>query len=158
MNQQDEAHLRRAIEVSQAAREHGNHPFGAILVDQDGRVVAEAENTVATDGDVTAHAETNLVRRASAIWSPAELAGHTLYSSCEPCAMCSGAIFWAGIGTVVFALSVEGLLAFFDNRPNAPIHRIGSNRLLTPEDGVAVLGPALEDEAAAAHAGFWAGA
>jgi tRNA(Arg) A34 adenosine deaminase TadA len=158
MNEQHEAHLRRAIAVSVAARQHGNHPFGAILVDGNGRIVAEAENTVETDRDVTAHAETNLVRHASATWSPAELAGHTLYSSCEPCAMCSGAIFWAGIRKVVFALSVERLLAFFDNRPSAPINRIGSRRLLTPEDGIEVSGPALEDEAAAVHAGFWSAA
>ena len=157
MHEQDETHLRRAIEVSVAARRHGNHPFGAILVDREGRVVAEAENTVVTDRDVTAHAETNLVRQAGATGSPVEMAGCTLYSSCEPCAMCSGAVFWAGIGRVVFALSVEGLLAFFDNRPDAPLNRAGSRRLLTPEDGVQVIGPALEDEAAAAHAGFWAG-
>lgn len=157
MNDQDEAHLRRAIEVSVAAREHGNHPFGAVLVDRAGQVVAEAENRVVTDGDVTAHAETNLVRHAGRQWSTPELAGHTLFSSCEPCAMCSGAIFWAGIGRVVFALSVEGLLAFFDNRPDAPLNRIGSRRLLTPENGIQVVGPALEAEAAAAHAGFWVG-
>ncbi len=155
MNQQDETHLRRAIRVSQDARHHGNHPFGAILVDSAGGVVAEAENTVVTDQDVTAHAETNLVRIAAKIHPPAELASHTLYSSCEPCAMCSGAIFWAGIGRVVFALSVEGLLSFFDNRPDAPIHQIGSRRLLTAQDGIEVLGPALEKEAAAAHTGFW---
>ncbi len=158
MNKQGNAHLRRAIEVSIDARRHGNHPFGAVLVDGNGRVVAEAENTVVTDGDVTAHAETNLVRIAGNTWSPAELALHTLYSSCEPCAMCSGAIFWAGIGRVVFALSVEGLLAFFDNRPDAPLHQIGSRRLLTTADGIEVFGPALEDEAAGAHEGFWAGA
>lgn len=157
MTEQDESHLHRAIEVSSAARRHGNHPFGAILVDREGRMVAHAENTVVTDGDVTAHAETNLVRQASATWPPVELANYTLYSSCEPCVMCSGAIFWAGIGRVVFALSVEGLLAFFDNRPDAPLNLIGSRRLLTPEDGVEVVGPALEVEAAAAHAGFWAG-
>jgi tRNA(Arg) A34 adenosine deaminase TadA len=148
-------HLRRAIEVSERARAHGNHPFGAILVDPAGQVVAEAENTVITDRDVTAHAETNLVRLAGARWSPDQLTVHTLYSSCEPCAMCSGAIFWAGIGRVAFALSVEGLLEFFANRPDAPLHRIGSRRLLTAADGIEVLGPALEEEAARAHAEFW---
>lgn len=149
------AHLRRAIAVSVLAREHGNHPFGAILVDDAGEVIAEAENTVETDHDVTAHAETNLVRIAGRQWSRSELAGTTLYSSCEPCAMCSGAIFWAGIQTVAFALSVEGLLEFFDNRPDAPIHLTGSRRLLTPADGIEVLGPTLEAEAAQAHEGFW---
>lgn len=148
-------HLRTAIAISRAAREHGNHPFGAVLVDGDGRQAAEAENTVETGRDVTAHAETNLVRIACAQWTPAELRSHTLYTSCEPCAMCSGAIFWSGIGRVVYGLSVEGLLAFFANRPDAPLHRLGSRRLLTEKDGVEVLGPALEDEAAAEHSGFW---
>lgn len=148
-------HLEEAIAVSVRAREHGNHPFGAVLLDAQGRQVAEAENTVETDSDVTAHAETNLVRIASAKWSAAELADYTLYSSCEPCAMCSGAIFWAGIGRVIFALSVEGLMQFFDNRPDAPLHLIGSRRLLGTENGIEVVGPALEDEAAQAHEGFW---
>jgi len=155
MTEQDLVFLQQAIAVSFSARERGNHPFGAILVDAAGSVVAEAENTVVSTRDVTAHAETNLVRIASARWSPPDLADHTLYSSCEPCAMCSGAIFWAGIGRVAFALSVEGLLEFFGDRPGAPLNQIGSRRLLTPADGIEVLGPALEQEAARAHEGFW---
>src|SRR5206468_5397259 len=59
-------HLRRAIELARQAREHGNHPFGALLVDPKGNVILEAENTIHTDKDVTAHAETNLMRMASA--------------------------------------------------------------------------------------------
>jgi len=155
MTEQDLVFLHQAIAVSASARQNGNHPFGAILVDAAGSVVAEAGNTVVSDGDVTAHAETNLVRIAGARWSPAKLAAHTLYSSCEPCAMCTGAIFWAGIGRIVFALSVEGLLEFFGDRPGAPINQIGSRRLLTPADGIEVLGPALEQEAALVHEGFW---
>lgn len=151
----DLGHLRRAIALSAQARANGNHPFGALLVDQAGAVLAEAENSVTSDTDVTAHAETNLVRAASRGWQPAELAHCTLYSSCEPCAMCSGAIFWAGIGRVVFALSVEGLMTVFDNRPDAPLHGIGVSRLLQPGDGVTVSGPALEDEAIIPHQGFW---
>src|SRR6266702_283151 len=58
-------HLRRAIELARQAREHGNHPFAALLVDHRGNVVLEAENTVRTDKDITAHAETNLMRMAS---------------------------------------------------------------------------------------------
>ena len=64
MNDTDIAHLRTAIEVAQKAREHGNHPFGAILVDENDRVVLEAENTVVTERDCTGHAETNLMRLA----------------------------------------------------------------------------------------------
>jgi tRNA(Arg) A34 adenosine deaminase TadA len=103
-------HLRRAIGVSFAAREHGNHPFGAVLVDPSGTVVLEAENTVNTGHDVTHHAELNLVRRACASIPYADIPRHTLHTSCEPCAMCAGAIYWAGVGRVIYALSVERLL------------------------------------------------
>ena len=106
----DLAHLRRAIELSASARAHGNHPFGALLVTANGRVI-EAENTVLTDRDVTAHAETVLVRRAWQQVDAADVAASTLFTSCEPCAMCCGAIFWAGIGRVVYALSGTGLIA-----------------------------------------------
>jgi tRNA(Arg) A34 adenosine deaminase TadA len=84
-------HLRRAIELAQQACDHGNHPFGALLVDRRGNVVLEAENTVRTDRDVTAHAETNLMRMASARFEPDFLERCTLYTSTEPCAMCAGA-------------------------------------------------------------------
>src|SRR6478672_12994990 len=96
--------LRQAIVVARQAREHGNHPFGALLADPDGNVLLSAENTVVTGTDATGHAETNLVRLASARYSTSELRGLTLYTSTEPCAMCSGAIYWSGIGTVVYAL------------------------------------------------------
>jgi tRNA(Arg) A34 adenosine deaminase TadA len=66
----DRQHLRRALELARQARRHGNHPFGALLVDAEGNAVLEAENTVNTDRDVTAHAETNLVRAASARFEP----------------------------------------------------------------------------------------
>ncbi len=110
----DLTHLRRAIQVSVDARAHGNHPFGAILVTGDGRIL-EAENTVVTDRDVTGHAETNLVRLAWRELDATELAASTLYTSCEPCAMCAGAMFWAGIGRMVFALSGRGLIALAES-------------------------------------------
>ena len=91
----DLRHLRRAVAVSFDAREHGNHPFGAVLVDATGVVALEAENTVTTGHDVTNHAELNLVRLACASIAYADLTRHTLYTSCEPCAMCAGAIYWA---------------------------------------------------------------
>ena len=83
---------------------HGNHPFAAVLVDEDGRVLLQAENTVVTDRDGTGHAETNLVRLATQRFSPEELARCTIYASTEPCAMCAGAIHWSHIGRVVYAL------------------------------------------------------
>lgn len=97
--------LRQAIEVAANARRHGNHPFGAVLVDASGQVLLTAENTVVTERDCTGHAETNLMRIASQRHTPEELAACTLYASTEPCPMCAGAIFWGGLGRVVYALS-----------------------------------------------------
>ena len=97
--------LRTSIDLARQARAHGNHPFGALLADQNGRVLVEAENTVVTGSDCTGHAETNLMRLASSQYSAEQLAGCTLYTSTEPCAMCAGAIFWGAVGRVVYALS-----------------------------------------------------
>jgi len=149
-------HLRRAIEVSRAARDHGNHPFGAILVGPDGAVVLEAENTVVTERDVTGHAETNLVRLAWKAVPEADLAAHTLYTSCEPCAMCSGAIYWAGIGRVVYGLSETGLLGLTGDHADNPTLSLPCRAILgAGSHRIEVAGPHLEDEAAAAHHGFW---
>ena len=156
MNEQDIRHLKTAIEVAQKARAHGNHPFGAILVDGEGREVLRAENSVVTGLDVTNHAETNLVRLASARFTPQELADCTLYTSTEPCAMCSGAIHWSRIGRVVYALSEEGL---YDITGASPENLLLPCREVFGHSGqpVHVEGPCgeLEAEARAVHANFW---
>lgn len=151
-----DGYLRRAIQVSADARAHGNHPFGAILVAPDGTIALEAENTVVAENDVTGHAETNLVRKASRAIAHDELPGYTLVTSCEPCAMCAGAIYWAGIGTLVYGLSETGLLARTGNHPENPTLSHPCRSVFA--DGsreVTVVGPLLEDEAAAPHVGFW---
>ena len=148
-------HLRRAIQVSIDARAHGNHPFGAILVIGDGRIL-EAENTVLTDRDVTGHAETNLVRLAWRELDVTELAASTLYTSCEPCAMCAGAMFWAGIGRMVYALSGRGLIALAESEDGGRELDLPSRDVFAR--GVPVVevwGPHLEEEAAEPHRGFW---
>lgn len=158
MNPKDLAHLRAAIDLARRAREHGNHPFGAVLADADGRLVLEAENTVVTERDATGHAETNLVRLATRRYGKAQLARCTMYASCEPCAMCAGASHWAGVGRVVFALSERDLYALIGHSPE---------QLVLPCRDVfacagrttAVEGPCIEldSEARAVHAGFWPG-
>jgi tRNA(Arg) A34 adenosine deaminase TadA len=149
--------LRRAIALSLTAREHGNHPFGAVLVGPSGDIVLEAENTVTTGHDVTHHAELNLVRIACASIAYAHLPGHTLYTSCEPCAMCAGAIYWAGIGRVVYGLSEVGLLALTGDHPDNPTLMLPCREVFAAGSRVTdVSGPLLEDEAAAPHQGFWA--
>jgi tRNA(Arg) A34 adenosine deaminase TadA len=149
--------LRLAIDVAGRARAHGNHPFGAVLADEKGQVLLEAENTVLTGRDVTGHAETNLIRLASPRLTRETLAQCTLYASTEPCAMCAGAIYWAGVGRVVYGLSEPELYALTGS---------GHNGLLLPcrevlahgGRAVEVIGPALEDEARLVHAGFWTAA
>ena len=148
--------LRQAIAVSRRARDKGNHPFGAILVSPSGQVLLEAENTVITSRDATGHAETNLVRRASQTFPPEVLAATTLYSSCEPCAMCSGAIYWAGISRVVYALSESGLLDATGANTHNPTMSLPCREVLARgQREFWVRGPALEYEARAVHEGFW---
>jgi tRNA(Arg) A34 adenosine deaminase TadA len=146
--------LRLAIDVARRAREHGNHPFGAVLADEQSNVLLEAENTVITDNDCTGHAELNLMRLASRQYSFEALAHYTLYTSTEPCPMCAGSIFWGGVGRVVYALSEDGLYAMTGDSPEKLLL---SCREVFAHGGrpVEVLGPALEEEARKVHEGFW---
>jgi tRNA(Arg) A34 adenosine deaminase TadA len=152
----DLRHLTRAIELAAAAREHGNHPFGSLLVGGDGSVVLEAENTVVTGRDVTAHAELNLVRETVSRFGWDELEGYTLHTSTEPCAMCAAAIFWSGIGRVVFALS-SATLGEIVQDPTGALTLAMSCREVFDRGGrtVDVRGPLIEDQARVVHEGFW---
>ncbi len=156
MNDIELEHLRSAISVAWQAREHGNHPFGAVLVDEHNHVLLQAENTVNTGRDSTGHAETNLVRLATQRFSPEQLARYTLYSSTEPCAMCAGAIFWSQIGRVVYALSEVDLYAIIGPSPE---HLLLPCREVFARSGrqIEVDGPipALEAEARRVHKDFW---
>ena len=151
----DERHLRTAIELARRSREKGNHPFGSLLTDADGGVVLEAENSVVTGCDVTRHAELNLVRDASSRIDADSLGSHTFYTSTEPCAMCAGAIYWSGIGRVVFALSSAAFQGKID--PEGAAGLALSCREVFARGGrtVDVSGPHLEDLAWAVHEGFW---
>jgi tRNA(Arg) A34 adenosine deaminase TadA len=156
MNNVDIGHLRTSIQVAQAARDHGNHPFGAILVDENDQVLLQAENTVVTGRDCTGHAETNLMRLASQHFPPEKLALCTLYTSTEPCAMCAGAIHWANVRQVVYALSEVGLYEIVGPSPDhlvLPCQQVFAHS----QRQVEVLGPSaeLDEEARAVHAGFW---
>lgn len=156
LSQADLSHLRRAIDLARMAREHGNHPFGALLVGADGEVLAEAENSVLTDHDCTAHAELNLVRLVCKRYDMATLAGSTLFSSAEPCAMCAGAIHWSGIGRVVYALSEERLYQLSGDDPaDRPLKLPCRKVLARCARPIEVCGPALEAEAEEVHRGFW---
>jgi tRNA(Arg) A34 adenosine deaminase TadA len=153
----DSLYLRRAIALSERARTNGRHPFAALVVAPSGEVLAAAENrAIGPDCDATGHAELEAVRAASRHHSPEALAAATLYSSAEPCAMCAGAIYWSGIGRVVYGLSEERLLALTGNHPENPTLRLPCREVFARgQRTIEIIGPSLEDEAAAAHAGFW---
>jgi len=155
MNDIDLQFLRQAIDVARRARVNGNHPFGALLADEQGNVLLEAENTVITESDCTGHAELNLMRLASRQYTFDELSRCTLYTSTEPCPMCSGSIFWGGVGRVVYALSEEGLYSMTGDSPHKLLLAC---REVFARGGrlIEVLGPALEEEARSVHEGFWA--
>ncbi|MDH6708771.1 tRNA(Arg) A34 adenosine deaminase TadA [Kitasatospora sp. MAA19] len=129
----DETLLRRAIGIAAAAVALGDAPYGSLLAGPDGTILAEAHNTVRRDDDITAHPELKLARWAARELDPDTAARTTMYTSCQPCTMCAGAVVRSGLGRVVHALSTEQLVE------------------LNPQSGdwptVAQDGPALFDEA-----------
>lgn len=152
----DDALLSRAFELALEARAAGDHPFGALLA-VDGEVVAEARNLVNTTRDITAHAETELVRELERHQRLALLADGVVYASCEPCPQCVGAMFWAGARHVVFGLSAARLVELSTAPDEQPYgFAITAAHLAAASTRrMRVDGPHREDEAAQAHLGFW---
>ncbi len=142
--------IRRCYALAETAIEHGNHPFGALLL-KDREVLLEAENNVVTEKDITGHAELNLVRVASKRFDPETLAQSTLYASTEPCIMCQGSIYWAGIPRIVYGVrgssvaNLGGAGWYISSRDTY-------GRMLPKID---VSGPVLEDEGMEIHKRFW---
>src|ERR1700761_1340905 len=152
VSERDQHFLRRSFDVARRAVSHGNHPFGAVLVDRDGEVLIEAENAYLPSQDGTAHAE----RLACTTFAPEVLRQATLYSSAEPCAMCAGAIYWAGIGRLVYGLGERRLRDITGNHPENPTLDLPCRAVFASgQRPVEVVGPLLEDEAAAPHDGVW---
>jgi tRNA(Arg) A34 adenosine deaminase TadA len=142
--------VRQAISLAREARAAGDAPFGAVLV-IDGSAVLTARNTTNTDRDPTAHAETNLVATAIRQLSPDQIRRAVLYTSCEPCAMCTGTMYWAGIRTVVYALAAEELAQLAGRDFLMPCRELFARAA----DPVHVIGPVLIDQARAVHLDFW---
>ena len=153
----DEHYLRRSFDAGRRAVANGNHPFGAVLVASDGKLLLEAENAFMPSHDGTAHAERLLCTEAATTLPSDILAGSTLYSSAEPCAMCAGAIYWVGIGRLVFGLGEARLKAITGDHPENPTLDLPCRTVFAAgQKTIEVIGPMLEDEAAALHVGFWA--
>lgn len=154
--EQDERLLRHSFSVATRARSNGNHPFGAVLAGPDGEVLMEQENAYNPTRDMTGHAERVMMTRASQAYSPAFLAGCTMYTSAEPCAMCAGAAYWAGIGRVVYGLSESQLKEITGNHPENPTLDLPCRTVFDAgQRRVEVIGPMLCEEATALHDGVW---
>jgi tRNA(Arg) A34 adenosine deaminase TadA len=151
----DQDWLRHSFTLAYKAREIGNHPFGAVLVGPQNELLLEAENTVETAKDITAHAELNLVRLASAEYDPHALSLCTIYASTEPCPMCAGAIFWSGIGRVVYGVSEAGLYHLVGVDSSEVLQLPCREVLAHGARPVEVIGPMLEEEGLQVHKGYW---
>lgn len=148
--------LRRTIDLAQQSRARGDHPFGALLAGPDGAVLLEAMNTCTTEGDRTGHAERNLMTEASKLYTAEFLSGCTMYTSAEPCAMCSGSVYWAGVGRVVHGLSERALKDLIGPDPeNLTMDLPCAQVFASGQRRVEVLGPLLSEESAIVHNGFW---
>lgn len=110
----DERFMKQAIELSKSAVLHGNEPFGAVLV-KNGEVVFSNENQIYTKNDPTFHGETGLIREFVAKTGIIDLREYTLYSNCEPCFMCSGAMVWIKLGRLVYGASNTDLERILGN-------------------------------------------
>jgi tRNA(Arg) A34 adenosine deaminase TadA len=139
--------MRMAFAVARRARDKGNRPFAAVLVDGQGQLLMEAHNTVLENDDCTAHAEANLLSQATRTYDRDFLATCTIYCSAEPCPMCAGAIYWANLRRVVYGLSQERLYEL-DARDEEEMLRLPCRAVLDRgQKSIQVLGPILEDEA-----------
>ena len=150
MEENVELLIAECYRVARRALEAGNEPFGAVLV-QGGAIILEAQNTVNTDGDITKHAELNLVSQAVKKLSPKVLSQCTLYTSTEPCVMCAGAIYWAGISRVVYGCSTEALASITGDGFAVPFREVFAKG----KRDIDVIGPIAEEKGLRILKNFW---
>ena len=159
MTVKDKALLMRCVEIAREAVKKGNHPFGALLADKDGNILMEQGNGF-TEGGSAYHAETLLLLRAAKKYTPEELKTFTLYSSFEPCCMCTGALYWTNVGRLVFGATEKDLLKFTGDNEENPTFSLSSREVIArgqkdiviegPVDDPELLGEICRD-----HIGFW---
>ncbi|MEM9159542.1 MAG: nucleoside deaminase [Verrucomicrobiota bacterium] len=146
---QRESWIRHSYRLAEAAVAAGNHPFGACIV-IDGEIVLEAENTVHTDKDPTRHAEMNVLHAASRL-SEEQISKAILVTSTEPCAMCSGGLYWTGIKTMIYGCSAKELDRIAGPSLKCHSHEVFEGAVKPP----IVFGPILEGEGSQQHEDYW---
>lgn len=151
-NEVEESLLRKVFDIARRSKVNGNLAYGCLLVDENNKVILEGENSVLTEVDALGHAEINLIRNASKLYNAEFLNKCTIYTSDEPCPMCSSAIFWGGIGRLVFGLSKFRFYQEFGRENPAIDFDISSREILSAGGRkVDIEGPLLEDEALLIH-------
>lgn len=110
----DKEYIRMACDVASENIDKGGGPFGTVIV-KDGKIISTGGNTVTLDNDPTAHAEVNAIRRACRQMDNFKLEGCVVYSSCEPCPMCLGALYWAGVSRIYYANTQHDASIYFDD-------------------------------------------
>ena len=151
-------YLNRTITLSELAVKHGNTPFGALLVDPDGNTILEQENIEITENDCTGHAETALMRKATKLYNKDFLWNCTLYTSVEPCAMCSGAIYWGNVGKIIYGISEKDLLNLTGNHKQNPTLNIPCRDIFKHgQKKILVEGPIMEitEDILEIHKKYW---
>ena len=157
MTEQDKRFIQMAIDLATENVRNGGGPFGAIVV-KDGEVIATGVNRVTANNDPTAHAEVQAIRAACAKTGNFELKGCVLYTSCEPCPMCSGGIYWSNIGRCVFGITEKRLLELTGSNDLNPTFSMGADRVFAAgQKDIALEGPVpeVEEEIVEVHKGFW---
>lgn len=137
----DQIFMKEALALSKAAVAHGNEPFGAVLV-KDGEIVFSNENQIHTRHDPTFHGEAGLIREFCSQTGITDLRAYTLYTSCEPCFMCSGAMVWAKLGRLVYGASSQELESIFGEEGCSPSRIVFERSGWKPQ----VLGGILREE------------
>lgn len=147
-----EMYLNEVIKIAKKSLENGNLPYGCLLVDEEGNILLEGENSVLTAPDLIGHAEINLIQQASKKYSVDVLKKCTIYTSDEPCSMCSSAIYWAGIKRLVFGLSKKRFYQEFGREnPDWDFEISASEVLSHGGRKTEVLGPYCEDKVIELH-------
>ena len=159
ISEKDLKHPWRTVELSKEARGEGNHPFASVLVDENDTVLLEEKNSF-TEGGSAYHAETLVTLKAAKLYKPDKLAKCTLYTNFEPCVMCTGAIYWANIGRIVFGLSEAQLLQLTGNNEENPTFSLSCRDVVKAgQKDIKIAGPtddeALKEAILETHRGQW---
>ena len=155
-----EKYLRRCVEISEEAVSSGNNPFGALLVDKEGNILVESGNIEVTEKDITGHAETTVAKLAGKKYSKEFLWETILYTTAEPCCMCTGAVYWANIGHIVYGISEKKLLELTGSNEKNPTFDVPCREIIAKgQKDIKVTGPVaspeLEQAIVKPHIGFW---